>query len=61
MGETGCPECGNDIESADDFVQEGTVEEVESDGDSFSLYGNKRDLFLCKGCRKPLGVGKKPS
>jgi len=51
-----CSECDKQIESADELEREETTEiEVEDDG-SFSLYGND-DLFLCKSCKKPLGVG----
>lgn len=52
-----CSECNKQIESADELERQETNEiEVEDDG-SFSLYGND-DLFLCKSCKKPLGVGR---
>ncbi len=52
-----CPECGAEHETIDDFETESVQEfEVEEDG-SFSLHENK-DLFLCKGCREPMGVGR---
>jgi len=51
-----CTECGADIESADDLDRQ-EIDELEVDQDgSFSLYGNN-DLYLCKSCKKPLGVG----
>lgn len=57
MGDTlTCPECGAEAESVEDV---GTVEvpeiEVEGEGHSFNLFGN-RDLFLCKDCKRPLGM-----
>lgn len=55
-----CPECGKEIESADELEKHGEVHEIETDDDSFSLFGN-RDLFLCKDCKKPLGVGRSPA
>lgn len=52
-----CPECGEAIESSADLETETVPEiEVEDDG-SFDLYGNT-DLYLCKGCKKPMGVGR---
>lgn len=54
--EMSCPDCDHGIESVDDLVREEIPEiEVDADG-SFDLFG-KNDLFLCKGCRKPMGVG----
>lgn len=59
MGSTTCSECGDEIDSLDDLERQ-DVEEIEpKDDGSFSLYGNKHDLFLCKGCRNPMGVGKR--
>ncbi|MFC7116211.1 hypothetical protein ACFQH2_16420 [Natronoarchaeum sp. GCM10025703] len=52
-----CSECGAEHETIDDFETDSVREfEVEEDG-SFSLYENN-DLFLCKDCRKPMGVGR---
>lgn len=57
MGDTlTCPECGTDIESADQLEDGPEVAELETDDDgSIHLYG-KRDLFLCENCRNPLGL-----
>ncbi len=56
--EMSCPECGADVETTDDLEEAGTVEELEPKADgTFEFYGNKRDLFRCADCRKPLGVG----
>jgi len=53
-----CPECDASIDSTDDLEAEGEVAEVEPEDDgSFQLYENN-DLFLCKNCRKPLGVSR---
>lgn len=56
MEQMECPECGNEIESTEDLEQT-EVPEFETDDDSFSLHGST-DLFLCSGCRKPMGVGR---
>jgi len=52
-----CPECDAEVESLDDLEKHEEVHEVAGDGDSIELFGT-RDLYLCKGCRKPLGVGR---
>ena len=53
-----CPECEASIDSTDDLETGGEVAEVEPEEDgSFQLYEN-HDLFLCKNCRKPLGVSR---
>lgn len=53
-----CPECEASIDSTDDLETEGEVVEIEPEDDgSFQLYEN-HDLFLCKNCRKPLGVSR---
>jgi len=58
MADLECTECGNEIESADDLVQE-SAEEIETDDDgSVSVYGDKQNLFLCEDCRKLMGVGR---
>ena len=56
MAELECSDCGTEIESTDDLEQT-ELPEVEADDGGVSLYGN-RDLFLCSGCKKPLGVGR---
>jgi hypothetical protein len=59
MGDTlTCSECGNEVESADDLEAEEEIAEleVESNG-SVTLFEN-HDLFLCKGCKNPLGFRK---
>lgn len=54
-----CSECGKDIESTNDLeTEEVPVIETDDEDDSFSLYGNQEDLFLCEGCSNPLGFGK---
>ncbi len=60
MGDTlTCPECGKEIESMDHLETAHEVAEVEPEDDgSFTLYEN-HDLFLCEGCKKPLGVNKR--
>ena len=51
-----CSECGADHETIDDFEAESVTEiEAEADGE-FALHEN-RDLYLCKNCRKAMGVG----
>lgn len=57
MGDTlTCPGCGEEIHSTDEVEVQEDVPEVEVNEDrSFNLYGN-RDLFLCKNCKKPLGM-----
>lgn len=53
-----CPECEASIDSTDGLETGGEVAEVEPEEDgSFQLYEN-HDLFLCKNCRKPLGVSR---
>lgn len=59
MAELECSDCGTEIESTDDLEQT-ELPEVEADDSSVSLYGNT-DLFLCSGCKKPLGVGRSGS
>lgn len=57
MGDTlTCSGCGEEIETADDMEVEEDVPELEVNEDrSFNLFGN-RDLFLCKNCKKPMGM-----
>ncbi|MFW6317954.1 MAG: hypothetical protein ACOC06_05735 [Halorubrum sp.] len=53
-----CPDCGEVAESIDDLERSGTVTEVaEAEGGRIRLYEN-HDLFLCSGCRKPLGISR---
>lgn len=52
-----CPECGNEIASADDVEHDGEIQEIEPENDSVHLYEN-RDLYRCKNCKKTLGVGR---
>jgi hypothetical protein len=53
-----CPECDNEIESIDELERGDEITEVEeSDDGSISLFEN-RDLFLCKNCKKPLGMSR---
>lgn len=57
MENTECPECGKQIESTEDLEQTEVPEIQTDDDDNFSLHGST-DLFLCSGCRKPMGVGR---
>jgi hypothetical protein len=51
-----CPECETEIDSIDGLERGGEIAEIEGDDDgSISLFGN-RDLFLCRNCRRPLGM-----
>lgn len=52
-----CPECNEEFESTDDLEQTEVPElSVDETGD-VRLHGNA-DLFLCRGCKKPMGVGR---
>lgn len=51
-----CSECGAEHETIDDFETESVKEIEEKDGGEFVLHEN-RDLYLCTGCRKAMGVG----
>jgi uncharacterized protein with PIN domain len=52
-----CPECGETIESLDQMDSE-EVREVEPKPKGGIGYGKAtQNLYLCKSCRKPLGVG----
>lgn len=56
--ELNCPSCDRTIESTDDLETGESVPEVETNEDgSFQLFSN-RDLFLCSGCKNPMGVGR---
>ena len=51
-----CPDCGTDIESTDDLEESEELTEIETDGETVSPYRDKTgDLFLCSGCKRPLG------
>jgi uncharacterized protein with PIN domain len=53
-----CPECDEEIESTDELETGEQVPEVEEDDDgSLTLFQN-HDLFLCKNCKKPLGMSR---
>lgn len=52
-----CPECGELIESMDQIDTE-EVQEITSKPKGGIGYGEAtHNLYLCKNCRKPLGVG----
>jgi len=54
-----CSSCGTEIDSADDVKREELPAiDHDEESDSFSLYGDSENLFLCAGCSKPLGVGR---
>lgn len=54
-----CPDCGAQIES-EEHVEVQEVSEIESRPKGGIGYGEATsDLFLCKNCKKPLGVGKR--
>jgi len=59
MGDTlTCPECGEEASSVDELEAEHDVAEVDVDDDgSITLFEN-HDLFLCEGCKKPLGFSR---
>jgi len=51
---TECPNCGDQLETVDD-LEETEVTRIDTNDDgSFNLFGNA-DLFLCEGCKNPLG------
>lgn len=53
-----CPECETEIESTDELEEGGEIPEIEQEDDgSISLFEN-HDLFLCKNCKKPLGMSR---
>jgi DNA-directed RNA polymerase subunit RPC12/RpoP len=52
-----CPECGETIESMTQMDTE-EVQEITSKPKGGLGYGEAtQNLYLCKNCRKPLGVG----
>jgi len=56
MGDTmSCEECGNEAKSSDD-LEKTEVAEITVDTTEVNQKG-KKDLFLCKECKKPMGVG----
>jgi|GEM_PF-776996 hypothetical protein len=51
-----CPDCGKEIESADDLEEGEEVTEIEIENGTVSPYRDRTgDLFLCGGCKRPLG------
>ncbi len=52
-----CPNCETTIESKAQLTEGHEVTELGFDGKNISLYGN-RNLFLCKNCKRPLGIPK---
>jgi hypothetical protein len=52
-----CPGCGETVESAEHLEKAHDVPEVQIKDGEIHLYEN-RNLFMCKSCKKPLGVGK---
>jgi DNA-directed RNA polymerase subunit RPC12/RpoP len=54
-----CPDCGATIES-EDHVDVEEVREIESRPKGGIGYGSAtRNLYLCKNCKNPLGVGRR--
>ncbi len=54
-----CPECGATFESLDEMDTE-EVTEIETRPRGGIGYGEAtRDLYLCRDCRKPLGIGRR--
>jgi len=59
MGDTlSCPECGEEVDSEEQLEREHDVPEVEIDDDGGVTLFENRDLFLCKNCKKPLGMSR---
>ena len=52
-----CPECGEEAKSTDDLEQTAVPEVSENEDGGVSLHSNA-DLFLCSGCKEPMGVGR---
>lgn len=51
-----CPDCEKEIETTDDLEAAEELTEIERDGGTVSPYQDKTgDLFLCGGCKRPLG------
>ena len=51
-----CPDCEREIASTDDLEASVTVTEIETDDEAVSPYRDKTgNLFLCAGCKRPLG------
>lgn len=51
-----CPDCGNEIESTDDLEAGEELTEVATENGTVSPYRDRTgDLFLCGGCKRPLG------
>lgn len=52
-----CPDCGTTVESKARLAKGHEVSKIEFGGEDVSLYEND-NLFLCKNCKRPLGVPK---
>lgn len=51
-----CPDCGKNIETADDLEEGEELTEIATEEGTISPYSDKTgDLFLCGGCKRPLG------
>ncbi|WP_372910866.1 hypothetical protein [Salinigranum sp.] len=54
-----CPECGATMDSLDQMETE-EITEIEEKPRGGIGYGQAtQDLYLCRKCRKPLGVGRR--
>jgi uncharacterized protein with PIN domain len=53
-----CPECGTEVDSVEELEVEHDVPEIEENDDGSIHLFEKRDLFLCENCRKPLGMSR---
>jgi len=51
-----CPDCDKEIETTADLEESEEITEIETDGETVSPYADKTgNLFLCGGCKRPLG------
>jgi len=51
-----CPDCDREIESTEDIEKSEEITEIETEGGTVSPYRDGTgDLFLCGGCKRPLG------
>jgi hypothetical protein len=51
-----CPDCEREIESPDDLEESVTLTEIDTDDGTVSPYRDETgNLFLCAGCKRPLG------
>ena len=53
-----CPECEKEIESTDDLEEGGEITEIETEDDGAVTLFENHDLFLCEGCKRPLGTSR---